>query len=32
MTNAPQPDAAKALIAFLGTPDAKAAFVAAGIE
>jgi len=32
MSNAPQPDAAKAFMAFLGTPAAKQAFVAAGIE
>jgi len=32
MSNAPQPDAAKAFMAFLGTPAAKQAFVSAGIE
>jgi molybdate transport system substrate-binding protein len=32
MSNAPSPDAAKAFMAFLGTPTAKQAFVSAGIE
>ena len=32
MSNSPSPDAAKAFLAFLGTPAAKQAFVAAGIE
>jgi molybdate transport system substrate-binding protein len=32
MSNAPSPDAAKAFMAFLGTPTAKQAFISAGIE
>ena len=32
MSNAPTPDAAKAFLAFLATPEAKQAFVAAGID
>jgi molybdate transport system substrate-binding protein len=32
MANAPSPDAARALLAFLATPEAKQAFVAAGVE
>ena len=32
MRNAPSPDAAKAFMAFLGTPTAKEAFISAGIE
>lgn len=32
MNNSPTPDAAKALLAFLATPAAKAAFASAGIE
>jgi molybdate transport system substrate-binding protein len=32
MANAPAPDAAKAFLAFLGTPEAKTAFVDAGID
>ncbi|MDB5851818.1 MAG: transporter substrate-binding protein [Rhodoferax sp.] len=32
MSNAPSPDAAKAFMAFLGTPAAKQAFVSAGVE
>jgi molybdate transport system substrate-binding protein len=32
MANAPSADAAKALLAFLATPQAKQAFVAAGVE
>lgn len=32
MANAPAPEAAKALLAFLATPEAKQAFVAAGVE
>lgn len=32
MTSAPSPPAAKALLAFLGTPEAKQAFAAGGVE
>ena len=32
MSNAPAPEAAKAFLAFLGTPAAKQAFVSAGVE
>jgi molybdate transport system substrate-binding protein len=32
MTGAPSPQAAKAFIAFLGTPEAKQAFAAGGVE
>jgi len=32
MTNAPTPDAAKAFLAFLATPEAKKAFVDAGVD
>jgi molybdate transport system substrate-binding protein len=32
MASPPSPDAAKAFLAFLGSPEAKQAFVAAGIE
>ena len=32
MSNSPSPDAAKAFLMFLGTPQAKQAFVSAGIE
>ena len=32
MSNSPSPDAAKAFMAFLGTPAAKQAFVSAGVE
>src|SRR5262245_61868024 len=32
MSNAPSPDAAKAFLAFLATPEAKQVFVAAGID
>ncbi len=32
MANAPAPDAAKALLAFLATGEAKQAFAAAGVD